>query len=682
MASTESGDGSVINIIKITRKDNEPDEIKLDEEALAEVFQHKDVANLPIVLYSVVGPYRSGKSFLLNLFLRFMKLRTHPTDDLQPNPQEELESTFAYRGGIIKGCTEGIFLLKTPYITTTCDGQKVAVFIMDTQGMFDFDSSAKNMSTVVGFSFLISSFQFYNCKGVNKQSFDTIHQFANFASEVKQSQNTSPFQSLMLLVRDWKSKDFTPGLEGGRRYFDELLEERSKANKNIRHSLMQSFDKIECFLFPPPGDTVEAMGKEDTTCLIKDIAPAFLNKCDEFFEHLCDPNNLILKKIDNEVVTCSDLFEYAKEYARIIENEEVAPIEGFIEGGKKAKVKIAIRECEKAYKQEMKKMLLEHPEQSNVQNIHEESKIKAYTLFCQKTEERGEEMIEDGKRKLDRLITLCYENILDKRKMNEITNFCFSCYRDNMMNWEGGEDELQKEHDLQKAEASKRFQEDKKPENDQLLKKYQQKLDTEIQAFYEAMQTRVRAQVVLRETVGEFSEALNQGIQLQPYQAVNSKAKLAAINQLMKIKKSLPHHIFKKYCNDFKKQAKTVYTSVKRANWRNRNILGAIAGTFGLAALVAGAVVAPLLPAIIAAEVSTAGIISSTITGAATAGGVTGGVTSVATNDDTESKYNVKVAALAVGLLGRDILFSESDFSDVDDPSLFLFNDNLDETFD
>ena len=75
-------------------------------------------------------------------------------------------------------------------------------------------------------------------------------------------------------------------------------------------------------------------------------------------------------------------------------------------------------------------------------------------------------------------------------RLRKFSNFLRHSELFLQMNWEGGEDELQKEHDLQKAEASKRFQEAKKPENDELLKKYQQKLDTEIQAYYEAMQVK------------------------------------------------------------------------------------------------------------------------------------------------------------------------------------------------
>lgn len=47
--------------------------IRLDEDALKSVFLRPEVANYPIMLLSVSGAFRKGKSFLLNFLLRFLR---------------------------------------------------------------------------------------------------------------------------------------------------------------------------------------------------------------------------------------------------------------------------------------------------------------------------------------------------------------------------------------------------------------------------------------------------------------------------------------------------------------------------------------------------------------------------------------------------------------------------------
>jgi len=78
----------------------------------------------------MLGAFRKGKSFLLNLIIKYLE-----------NPDGWMESEdpiegFSWLDGS-EPVTEGILLWPRPFIKTTRNGQKVAVFIMDTQGAFD-----------------------------------------------------------------------------------------------------------------------------------------------------------------------------------------------------------------------------------------------------------------------------------------------------------------------------------------------------------------------------------------------------------------------------------------------------------------------------------------------------------------------------------------------------------------
>lgn len=51
---------------------NEDHTFELDEEALGSVLMHPDIQGKKVVVVSVAGAFRKGKSFLLDFFLRYL----------------------------------------------------------------------------------------------------------------------------------------------------------------------------------------------------------------------------------------------------------------------------------------------------------------------------------------------------------------------------------------------------------------------------------------------------------------------------------------------------------------------------------------------------------------------------------------------------------------------------------
>lgn len=59
--------GSPVQVVKVV--DNS---FELDEENLLSILSRPDVKNKPVVVVSVAGAFRKGKSFLLNFFIRYL----------------------------------------------------------------------------------------------------------------------------------------------------------------------------------------------------------------------------------------------------------------------------------------------------------------------------------------------------------------------------------------------------------------------------------------------------------------------------------------------------------------------------------------------------------------------------------------------------------------------------------
>lgn len=73
------------------------------------------------------------------------------------------KSSFAWRGGVERQTT-GIWMWSEPFFrsTSASGGEKFAILLMDTQGMFDNETTMTLTAQIFGLSTLVSSFQVRN----------------------------------------------------------------------------------------------------------------------------------------------------------------------------------------------------------------------------------------------------------------------------------------------------------------------------------------------------------------------------------------------------------------------------------------------------------------------------------------------------------------------------------------
>ncbi|CAM9496374.1 unnamed protein product, partial [Sphacelaria rigidula] len=143
---------------------------------------------MEVSVVSVVGAFRTGKSFLLSFFLRYLNsgsasdpsdawmtadgpcLRegnrnasvAKPAIDGQAQDgdtsgdsgAEEALRSFAWRGGAER-MTTGIWMWSEPFVRRTEVGKDVAVLLVDTQGMFDNETSMGLTACIFAVSTLV-----------------------------------------------------------------------------------------------------------------------------------------------------------------------------------------------------------------------------------------------------------------------------------------------------------------------------------------------------------------------------------------------------------------------------------------------------------------------------------------------------------------------------------------------
>lgn len=79
----------------------------------------------------------------------------------RPQGSSANDSSFQWRAGKER-TTTGIWMWSEPFIRRVANGEEVAVLLMDTQGMFDNETSMNLTACIFGLSTLLSSYQIYN----------------------------------------------------------------------------------------------------------------------------------------------------------------------------------------------------------------------------------------------------------------------------------------------------------------------------------------------------------------------------------------------------------------------------------------------------------------------------------------------------------------------------------------
>lgn len=349
--------GEPLQIIRATTKEEEEKTLhvfELDEEKLEKVLLDPRIQEKKVVVVSVAGAFRKGKSFLLDFFLRYLSAEGQP--DWLGDDDSPLEG-FTWRGGSERETT-GILLWSEPFICKTPSGEEVAVLLMDTQGAFDSESTVRDCATIFALSTMLSSVQVFNLThNIQEDDLQHLQLFTEYGRlALEDNDNVSkPFQCLMFLVRDWSFPYESPyGVAGGRKVLEKRLQISDKQHqelRQIRQHIRSCFEEISCFLLPHPGLNVATNPHFEGK--LKDIEREFKDQLRVLIPLLLDPDNLIVKEINGSKVTCRDLMEYFKAYIKIYQGEELPEPKSMLQATAEANNLAAVTTAKSDYSKRM-----------------------------------------------------------------------------------------------------------------------------------------------------------------------------------------------------------------------------------------------------------------------------------------------------------------------------------------
>jgi atlastin len=262
-----------------------------------------------------------------------------------------------------KADTKGVLFWPDVFLHDTPE-EKIAIVIMDTQGLFETNSTYEENSRIFGLSNLISSIQIVNTQGVMQENqiehLEMAIQLTRFIArkqlEASKILQWKPFQKLLFLIRDWTDDEIEGGFgyDGGDTYLKEFLDTESDHDTKsltIRKNICGSFDSIDCFLLNHPGNKVAKNNFNGEWGKLKE---AFVCNLKILIESILKPENLLKKSILGKEVTCSELRDFIHNALKVFQETQLPEVKNIFEITIKNHLRGIVEEQFKIYQKKMR----------------------------------------------------------------------------------------------------------------------------------------------------------------------------------------------------------------------------------------------------------------------------------------------------------------------------------------
>ncbi|XP_010744881.2 atlastin-3 [Larimichthys crocea] len=413
-----------VQIVTVCKEDHS---FALDTEALAKILLAPKVRDKHVVVLSVAGAFRKGKSFLLDFMLRYMYRQS---DGNWLGDDDEPLTGFSWRGGS-EPETTGIQLWSEVFPVQKSDGTEVAVLLMDTQGAFDNQSTVKDCATIFALSTMTSSIQIYNLsQNIQEDDLQQLQLFTEYGRLAMDESFLKPFQNLMFLIRDWSFPyEYTYGFKGGNEFLDKRLQVKESQHEElqtVREHIHSCFTQISCFLLPHPGLNVATSPYFQGQ--LKDVAPEFRDQLQSLIPKLLHPDRLAEKEINGNKVTCRGLLEFFKAYIKIYQGEDLPQPKTMLMATAEANNLAAVATAKDQYYKNMEKMCggdLPYVSPESLEEKHHFYFREALHAFSSTKKMGGQEFCDRYQTQLEKEMEDMWQSFI---KHNESKNL-FSAFR-------------------------------------------------------------------------------------------------------------------------------------------------------------------------------------------------------------------------------------------------------------
>ncbi|CAF0835377.1 unnamed protein product [Brachionus calyciflorus] len=338
--------------VQLIKKDPKTGLLSIDNEGL-DILKNID-ADISICL--IVGPYRQGKSFLMNRFI------------------SENENTFSV-GDTDEPCTKGIWINKNPIKNS----KNTCILFADTEGLESDDCDEAWDTKLFLLSLSISSIFLYNTKNaLSNDAFKKLSVMVNLSQRIKIKSNTpTAFNNIKLkqdgpkfvwIVRDYSLKQTLKPNERLNKFL-EMESESEKTGKKlddiktrneIKDNMINLFKSFDCFYLRIP----EFDGKLNLTLTeqlqslnslkFNKISKEFRQEFEEIRSFIYD--NITPKEINNEKMRGQVFCEYLKSVVKLINSDECINLHDILSESVKAVAENILSKAKADYTTEMEKL--------------------------------------------------------------------------------------------------------------------------------------------------------------------------------------------------------------------------------------------------------------------------------------------------------------------------------------
>ncbi|XP_065122911.1 guanylate-binding protein 2-like [Paramisgurnus dabryanus] len=366
----------------------------------------------PVVVVSVVGLYRTGKSYLMN------RLAGQQTG-------------FAL-GNTVESKTKGIWMWCVPH--PSMPGHTLV--LLDTEGLGDVKKGdSKNDSWIFCLAVLLSSTLVYNSRGtIDNDAVQKLQYVVELAEQIKIRSPKSASEDKEVEENDqfvrffplfvWAVRDFTLDLEINEKkatedeYLNFALELKKGVGRKIsdfnlpRECIQRYFPSRKCFVFPSPASP------ENMRCLEslqeQDLVPGFLEATHNFCKYIF-VKSAVKKLKGGHTVTGKMLGQLAHIYVKTINDGQVPCLENAVVTLANLENQAAVEEALKVYKNGMEEISSKFPVgMESITIVHQKCSSLANSEFMKRSfkDDKGEYIT-----KLTEAIDTYYKDLQQKNEM-------------------------------------------------------------------------------------------------------------------------------------------------------------------------------------------------------------------------------------------------------------------------